>query len=54
MRQKQQIMTALTVIIFIIIGLRFAGYREQVPSPVLWVLVAVQLGMNYLWKPTTP
>jgi hypothetical protein len=54
MKQKQQIMTGLTVAIFIIIGLRFAGYREMIPSPLLWALVAVQLGLNYLWKPQTP
>ncbi len=54
MRQKQQILTALTVSIFIIIGLRFAGYKEQIPSPVLWVLIAIQLGVSYLWKPQTP
>jgi hypothetical protein len=54
MKQKQQIMTGLTVAIFIIIGLRFAGYRDMIPSPLLWALVAVQLGLNYLWKPQTP
>ncbi|MDZ7877425.1 MAG: hypothetical protein U5L45_07140 [Saprospiraceae bacterium] len=54
MKQKQQILTGLTVVIFIIIGLRFAGYRDMIPSPLLWALVAAQLGVNYLWKPQTP
>ncbi len=54
MKQKQQIMVVLTIVIFIIIGLRFAGYREQIPSPLLWALVAVQLSLNYFWKPQTP
>ena len=54
MKQKQQIMTILTIAIFIVIGLRFSGYRELLPSPLLWALVGVQLGLNYLWKPQTP
>jgi hypothetical protein len=54
MQQKQRLMMGLTILIFIVIGLRFAGYREQIPSPLLWALVAVQLGLNYLWKPQTP
>ncbi len=54
MKQKQTIMAVLTVVILIIIGLRFAGYREMIPSPLLWVLVAIQLGVSYLWKPTQP
>jgi hypothetical protein len=54
MKQKQQILGALTIAILIIIGLRFAGYRDYIPSPLLWALVAVQLGISYLWKPQTP
>jgi hypothetical protein len=51
MRQKQIIMGVLTVIILIIIGLRFSGYRDVLPSPLLWALVAVQLVLSYFWKP---
>ena len=54
MKQKQQIMTVLTIVLLIVIGLRFSGYREQIPSPLLWALVGVQLALNYLWKPQTP
>ncbi len=54
MKQKQQIVGGLSILIFIVIGLRFAGYRDVIPSPVLWVLVAVQLALTYLWKPQTP
>jgi hypothetical protein len=54
MKQKQTILTILTIVILIVIGLRFAGYREYIPSPVMWVLIAVQLGVGYLWKPTNP
>jgi hypothetical protein len=54
MKQKQQILGVLTVAILVVVGLRFAGYREQIPSPLLWALVAVQLGISYLWKPQTP
>jgi hypothetical protein len=54
MKQKQTIMLVLTIVIFIIIALRWSGYRDMIPSPVLWVLVAIQLGVSYLWKPTQP
>ena len=54
MKQKQQIMGVLTVVILVVIGLRFSGYRDQIPSPLLWALVAVQLGLSYFWKPKTP
>jgi hypothetical protein len=54
MRQKQQILTALTISIFVIIGLRFAGFQEYIPRPIVWVLIAIQLGVSYLWKPQTP
>jgi hypothetical protein len=54
MKQKQQILGVLTVAILIVIGLRFAGYRDLIPSPLLWALVAVQLGLSYFWKPQTP
>jgi hypothetical protein len=54
MQQKQRISTGLTIAIFIIIGLRFAGYREVIPQPVVWALIGIQLAVAYLWKPTTP
>ncbi len=54
MKQKQQIMTVLTIVILILIGLRFSGYRDQIPSPLLWALVAVQLVLSFFWKPKTP
>jgi hypothetical protein len=54
MKQKQQIVNVLTVIILIVLALRFAGYREYIPSPLLWLLVAAQLGITYFWKPQTP
>jgi hypothetical protein len=54
MQQKQRISTGLTIVIFIIIGLRLAGYRDVIPSPVVWALIGIQLAVSYLWKPTTP
>jgi MFS superfamily sulfate permease-like transporter len=54
MKQKQTISAVLTVIILIIIGFRMGGYREYIPSPILWVLVGAQLGLSYFWKPKTP
>jgi MFS superfamily sulfate permease-like transporter len=54
MKQKQTILGVLTIVILIVIGLRFAGYREYIPSPLLWGLVAAQLIVSYAWKPKTP
>jgi hypothetical protein len=54
MKQKQTILGVLTIVILIVIGLRFAGYRDNIPSPLLWGLVAAQLILSYGWKPKTP
>jgi TM2 domain-containing membrane protein YozV len=54
MQQKQRISMGLTVLVFIIIGLRFMGYRDMIPSQVVWGLIAIQLAVSYLWKPQTP
>jgi hypothetical protein len=51
MQLKQQISTALTVALLILIGLRFAGYRDYIPSAVIWIGIAAQFGIRYLWKP---
>jgi hypothetical protein len=51
MKQKQQILTVLTILILVLIGLRFAGYREYIPSPLIWAGIAAQLALQYLWKP---
>jgi hypothetical protein len=44
----------LSVLILIIIALRFLGFRDMIPSPVVWTLIAIQLAVTYLWKPQTP
>jgi predicted RND superfamily exporter protein len=54
MKQKRTIMTVLTVLILIIIGLRMGGYRDYIPSAVVWVAIALQLGLSNFWKPTNP